>query len=508
MDDGVKALHLEDRTGEEFSPEQAQALEYLRSLDEQAYVETAQQWGLLGSYDFEAFQSWDASECIKCLQSFMATNIWLGYLFCKGEVWHLYLNSIAEERYHSSLEYVCLVGTPADLILYLRIAYKFGQQVIPDQEYDGLERLYFSTFPNISYLNNAVDDDLLSETTAVVNDAIRMSGVRGSRQASPKAAPTTGSYAVLNAEKSTSIMPMRSVEETFDWLKQAPSVDTHWSLKVDGVNTKALFKPDGGGLDVAVSRGRAADGWDYTEGLNRVISTQQIDVGGLSGRVTGEAIVEPTALEMFRAKYVDKEYKSPKSTAGAMMRAPQQFDPEDYKYLHLYPFEIADTRKDLAFAKLKQCGFTPPPDILVCAGEIPLASLEEFSAWLTDNILDPLWEAGQECNIGSDGVVLQLLTDIENDRADKYSDLNIALKFSHWTEAEYTSVVKDILFEQRRVEISVVLEIEPVTTRDLNVATRVSVGSSAILVADNVRVGDKIRFARKSEAINIYLGKA
>lgn len=508
MSEGVNPMSLSGEDKLPFTPEQGKALEYLRALDEQVYVDCLRQWGLLGLYDFEAFQNWDADECIACLQAFISTGLWPGYLFCSGKVWSIYLKSLAEERFHASLEYVCLVGTPADLMLYLRIAYKFGQHVIPDQEYDSIEKLYFATFPNISYLNNVVDDDLVAEATPVVNDAIRMAGVRSSQQNTAKVVPSTGSYAILNAEKSTSIMPLRSVEETYTWLKQAPAVATHWSLKVDGVNTKMLFKDNGGGIDVAVSRGRAADGWDYTEAVSMVVSYQGIDVSELAGRITGEGIVDPSALEMFRVKYAGKDYKSPKSTAGAMLRAPQFFDKEDYKYLHLYPFEIADTRKDIAFERLRKCGFAPPPDITIPDGGIPLDSIEGFEEWLTTTILDPLWEDGQKRNIGSDGVVLQLLTDVENDRADKYSDLNIALKFSHWTEAEYTSIVKDILCEQRRVEMSVVLEIEPVTTRDLNVATRVSVGSSAILVEDNVRVGDRIRFARKSEAINIYLGRA
>ena len=85
--------------------------------------------------------------------------------------------------------------------------------------------------------------------------------------------------------------------------------------------------------------------------------------------------------------------------------------------------------------------------------------------------------------------------------------MNVALKFSHWTESEYQSKVLDILFEQNRVEISVVLKIEPVTTRDFNVATRVGIGSPAILVHDGVKIGDTIAFTRKSEANNVYLRK-
>lgn len=443
-------------------------------------------------------------DCIQCLAYFTDCNVWPGHLFLRGDIWGIYLKSIADSRFHKSLDVVLAMGTPGDLILYLRACYKFGYQVIPDQEYDALEMLYLKAFPSLEYLNATTNDD--SIYTPAVVEALRYTNLRSTTTASPK--PLDGSaYASLNSEKSTSVRPVRSYEEAYQYLLDATDTPaTHWSLKVDGFNTKCMFA-EGKGLEVAVSRGRAADGWDYTEAIQRVLHSQNINGLGIVGKVTGEAIVDKEALPLLREKYLNKEYKTPKSTAGAMLRAPQAFEESDYKYLHFYPFDIDGVRKDVAFVKLKECGFSTPPDLSFKYEEIPLASLSEFSEWLDKNVLDPLWAASEEHSIGSDGVVLQLLSDKENDRADKYSDLNIALKFSHWTEAQYISKVKAILFEQRRVEMSVVLEIEPVTTRDLNVATRVSVGSPAILVADDVRVGDTIAFARKSEAINIYLGK-
>lgn len=461
---------------------------------------------LSGDQSIEAVPIETADACIECLTLFMDCGIWAGFLFQRGDVWSIYIKSISEERFDKALSLVMSVGGPGDLILYLRACYKFGYQVIPDQEYDVLEKMYIDTFPALSYLNDTTNDDEVY--TPIVKDAIRMSGVRGAKDAAPRRAEG-GAYASLNSEKSTSVRPVRSAEEAYEYLKGAASLapDTQWSLKVDGFNTKCLFKPDGGGLEVAVSRGRAADGWDYTEAIQRVIQVQNIDVSRLIGKITGEAMVDPAALDILRLKYPGKDYKTPKSTAGAMLRAPQFFDVEDYQYLRFYPFDMDGAPKDVAFDHFKDAGFVPPPEFRFSYSEIPLGSLEEFSDWVEATIMDPLWKLGQEHSIGSDGVVLQLLTDVESDRADKYSDLNIALKFSHWTEAEYTSTVEEILFEQRRVEMSVVLVIAPVVTRDMNVATRVSVGSPAILVSDDVRVGDEIVFVRKSEAINIYLGK-
>ena len=450
-------------------------------------------------------------ECIDCLSVFLENGIWPGYLILRGDVWIIYLQSISEGRYYTALSLLASAGGPADLILYMRSCYKLGYQVVSDQEYDNLEKLYIMVFPALSFLNNTTNDDEI--LTPIVKDAIRMSGMRQAKDevrriSLNKEDGVSASYESLNAEKSTSVRPVRSYEEVYTYLigmkNEAP--DTHWSLKVDGFNTKCLFKEDGS-LDVAISRGRAADGWDYTEAIQNIIEVQGIDTSNLHGKITGESIVDPDALDTLRLKYQGKDYKTPKSTAGAMLRAPQSFDKDDYKYLHFFPFDADGLYKDKAFDLFKSAGFTPPPEFRCRFGDIPLVSLEEFTAWLDANVLDPMWEKGQQMRIGSDGVVLQIISDTETDRADKYSDLNIALKFSHWTEAGYTSVVKDILFEQRRIEMSVVLVIEPVVTRDMNVATRVSVGSPAILVNDNVRIGDTIEFVRKSEAINIYVGK-
>lgn len=487
------------------SNEREKALGYLLFLDPVAAADTAEQWKMNCPPPIVIDT---ADDCIMCLSCFMSEGIWSGYLFSHPNVWGIYIKSLADERFHKALELVMSAGGPGDLILYLRACYKFGYQVIPDQEYDALEQIYLGAYPNLSYLNDYTNDDL-SILTPIVKDAVKLSGFRSSKEAAPRKAEVTGSFASLNSEKSTSVRPVRSCAEAYQYLldnaDKAPA--THWSLKVDGFNTKCLFHADGTGLDVAISRGRASDGWDYTEAIRRVVDLNCKDVSLLSGKITGEAIVDSEALAMLRMKYPGKDYKTPKSTAGAMLRSPQSFDVDDYQYLHFYPFDVEGYSKDAAFELLERAGLQPPPSFRFEFKQIPLDSLEIFSRWLESTIMDPLWEYGKAHHIGSDGVVLQLLSDVENDRADKYSDLNIALKFSHWTEAEYTSHVVDILFEQRRVEMSVVLKIDPVTTRDLNVATRVSVGSPAILVKDNVRVGDEIVFARKSEAMNIYLGK-
>ena len=497
MANEVKEFSLEEQS--EVNSKFAKAMEYLHGLSEEAYNDVLKQIGQFAIVDYDAHEDWTPEDCIECLSLFMDYGIWIGHLFLNGPVWSIYVKSRVEEKYRDAIEYVLTVGVPDDFIMYLNAAARFGTPVLPDQEYDVIEQAYKAAFPGVLSIENFTFEDAVYGS--VVNNAIKMSTTRGSKSASPRRAPE-GVAASLNAEKSTSIKPVRSYLEAYEFIKNAPGVPTHWSLKVDGFNTKGLVKE--GDLEVALSRGRATDSWDYTEAIRKVFVAKGVTLTGLDGKITGESMVDPNALDYLRAKYPGKDYKTPKSTAGAMLRAPQSFDDSDYKHLKFYPFEIEGTRKNIAFEKFKEAGFDVVPSKMFGAGEIPLDSLESFSKWLDDNIMDFMYEEGQKLGIGSDGVVLQLLTDVESDRADKYSDLNIALKFSHWTEQSYQSIVTNILLEQRRVTMSVVLEIEPVITRDLNRATRVSVGSSAILIKDGVKIGDTIEFTRKSEAINVY----
>lgn len=440
-----------------------------------------------------------------CMQEMLKYGIWLGFLFNHREIWSRYMLSIVHDKYRNAVNLVLSLGTPGDLIVFFRACYKFGYEVIDNEEYDALERFYLETYPELGYLRERVNED--SRYSEVVQMALKMSVTKMSKGTTAKAPPVDGMYSSLNFEKSTSIMPLRTVQEVYDYLKASPTCRTHWSLKMDGFNVKALWNDGGGGLNIALSRGRATDSWDYTTALKLYLKAHNIDETLLSGKITGEALVDASALDILRAKYPDKDYKSSKSTAGAMLRAPQNFEEDDYKFLNFYPFEYDERMKDVAFAELTSAGLTPPPAIIVEAGDIPLLGLAEFTTWLNETILDPLWSAGSERQGESDGVVLQLLTTVEEDRADKYSDLNVALKFSHWSERVYESTVRNIIFEQQRVLMSVVIEVDPVVTRDMNVATRVSAGSPAILVRDGVRIGDKIRFIRRSEAINVYEGK-
>lgn len=486
-----------------------QIAEYLEALDSQAAAVYCSQ-NQIPFLNVLPFTFENGEQVYECLRAFLEAGVPLNYLFDNADIWGLYLKDVTEERYHTAIDLVLSSGNPADLVMYFRACYRFGFPAIDDKSFEVLENFYAATYPSLQYLKEVSFDD--DDYNAIVMEAVRLSGVRNRGKTvstSVKAMDVVNNpaYADLNTEKSKSIRPVVSEEEAFTFWVNAPICPVHFSLKIDGVNTKVLCSTEGKGLELALSRGRAADSIDYTEAVRRVFTSRGIDSTKLSGRLTGESFVPLKDLPIIQSRYPDKDYKTPKSTAMAMLRAPDNFEEEDYKYLQFFAFNYGDQKPDTAFAALQACGISTPPALQFEGTEIPRDSIEHFNAWMQEKVLDTMKEASEELGIGSDGVVMYLLADINTERKDQYSDSNIAIKYSHWAAAHYHSRVVNILFEQRRVEASIVLEIEPTVMRDNNTATRVGVGSPDILMKDGVRVGDTIEFERKSEAYNVYLRK-
>lgn len=482
--------------------------EYLAALNGEACSSYCQIKGidrsLVNPFPFES-----AEQVMDCMGTFMSEGISLSYVFMSADVWGIYMRSISEERFHDAITLVLNYGTTEDFMYYLRACYRMGFPAISDADWDALERLYIATFPNMRFLVEQTADD--DQYSSIVRDAIKISGVksvgRSGAAAIKRMSLDRGSqYDDLNTEKSTSIRPVVTEQEAFDFWKASPICCVHFSLKIDGINTKLATSAENG-VDLALSRGRATDSIDYSDSIKTYVRLRGINACSVPGRITGESFVNITDLAVVQSHYPNKNYKTPKSTAMAMLRAPYNFIEEDLKYLSFRAFDYNGLKPDMAYAQLHAAGFDTPPAFEFDGSEIPRNSLEDFNWWMSKNVLDPLWEEGSRLGIGSDGVVMFLLADIDTERNDKYSDSNIAIKYGHWAAATYVSRVTGIVFEQRRVEASIVLEIEPCTTRDMNTATRVGVGSPDILIRDGIRVGDLIEFERKSEAYNVYLRK-
>ena len=149
--------------------------------------------------------------------------------------------------------------------------------------------------------------------------------------------------------------------------------------------------------------------------------------------ITGEAYIKATNLRKLNAKYPNKDLKTPKSAAGSLLVAPNKYDKEDFEGLHFIAHggENIGTTITEKYESFIQNGFEVPPYILVLYGEIP-QDFATFKTWLKNNILDVLWEKGEQLEIPSDGVVCEKIQVSLTDRKDQYSDANVAIKYEQW----------------------------------------------------------------------------
>lgn len=498
----LKPLTLENEPTEL----QLQAARYLLAVNEKAGLDYCEQNGVSNETPF-VFS--DVSEIMQCLACFVQAGIWIGYLI-DSPLWEQVLIASTDPEYSGLVSAARkLYSRECDLLLY-RAAYRYGKPIIPDIAYDNLLGIYITAYPHLKQIKDrSYDDDVYPPILRDLLQASQILEMQKKPQSSymnvtddAELAQRERLKADLGQAKSTSVRPVLSYEDTWEFINSSDA-DLQFSLKVDGVNCKTCFKD--GELAVALSRGRATDSLDYTDSLRKIVN---LSYRGLpeTAYITGECFVSAEALKMLRNKYPGKEFKTPKSTAMSMLRATHQYDERDFKHLHWLCFygDPLGNHAGEMFDKLVELGLDTPPRILVKRSDIP-KDFESFTVWLKESILDTLWEQGEALKIPSDGVVCDLLTSVQTERKDQYNDHNIALKFEQWDSVTYESVVTNVLIEQRRVFASVVLEIEPVITRDLNTATRVNVGSPAILIDDRITVGSKIKFVRKSEAINVYV---
>lgn len=498
-------LEFDDNADESVEISDEELMDFVSWLK---YLEPHQNW--LDLFDIKtdvvAKSPSNADEVLNCLTWMLAAGISVQPLFLDKKVWFVYLKSITDKQAWDGLDIIEEHGSPLDVIYYYRAMYRFGNSVIDDKDYDALESLYIEFMPNAEELNSLTADD--DKYSGIVSNALQLTlrESTGKKTDVKKLEMVSGTevFNELNSEKSKSIRPVESWEEVFSFVQSVPNCNVMFSLKIDGINTKAIFADSGNKLEIALSRGRASDSFDYTQAMNLQFEQNNIQISDISGKVTGESFVTLEGLEVIRAKYPDKNYKTPKSTAAAMLRAPSNFSPSDYKCLRTFFFNYNDLRPDQSFQYLQAHGLEVPWFEIISRSDIP-KDKEEFRRWLFDNILSKFDKKSKELNLSTDGVVLDLLTYIDNERKDRYTDTSIAIKFGPWSASSYKARVVDIQVEQKKVEASIVLIIEPTVTRDYNTATRVGGISTAMLIEHGVKVGSIIEFVRKSEAYNTYV---
>lgn len=384
------------------------------------------------------------------------------------------------------------------IFILARYLYRVGEEpLISDAMYDNLvtvlKRDYYDSAKE--YLERTYDEDPIPYTLLeeVGIEPVKFVTKEGREEL----------YAQLDEEKSLSINSVTSYEEIFPFFSKFRRLqkDLVMSIKMDGINTKMLYVEDKFG--VSVSRARDGLGFDFTDQLAYVVPSE-IETGIKELKITGESYVVKEAIPLLRNKYNNSRYKTSKSSAISMLRV--QHSPSDYKYLKTKVFAadgLSDTLEG-TYSKLNELGFDVVPYLVVSYQEIP-DNLAEFTIWLKSK-LDILYEEQMKDDMPADGVVVAVNDLLWDDTiTNQYSDKQIACKFEYWKFDVYRAKVTQILTEQRRVNVSVKVKIEPMTTADDCEARVINIFNPSILIENDIKEGTEVFFERNSGAVNILV---
>jgi len=150
-------------------------------------------------------------------------------------------------------------------------------------------------------------------------------------------------------------------------------------------------------------------------------------------------------------------------------------------------------------------GFEVVPYLFIPWDIIP-QDFDQFCLWLSKEVFDPIYEKQIEQDMPADGLVLEVndynWTDVVTNQ---YSNRQLACKFEHWSFDLYKAVVTEVVVEQRRVNASVRVKIEPMTTNDDCEARIINTFNPSILVSNDIKVGTEVYFERNSGAVNILV---
>ena len=220
--------------------------------------------------------------------------------------------------------------------------------------------------------------------------------------------------------------------------------------------------------------------------------------------IVGDSYVVDEGLPILREKYNKADgYVSGKSSAISLLRVSHELT--DYRFLRTKVFSADDIAPTLmgTFAKLENAGVEVVPHLLFSWEDIPTGRAK-FDTWLKEKIFDVMHEMGK--GIPSDGVVIEV-DDLSWFGVEKnqYVSRQLALKFEYWSYQYYKGVIKDIRIEQRRVNKSVRIEIEPIKTRDGNKATIINSFNPSILIRNDLYKGKEVYFERNSDAANVLI---
>lgn len=310
--------------------------------------------------------------------------------------------------------------------------------------------------------------------------------------------PPTELYEYLEEEKSNSIRAVRDMHDVYDFVNRNRGKQIMFSLKLDGVNSKSLWKDER--YQLSLSRGRKGNSLDYTPGAKYVLP-RRIEGTELL-KITGEFFVNGDALPALREKYGADKYKTSKSSAISMLRVEHKAD--DYSDLMFLAYSVEgkvfDKVTDM-YKYLESLGFETPPYLVLDQFPQDYAEFEEF---INSVVLDRLAVAGKA--LPSDGVVMEVndLNAVYKDEH-QYSERQLAIKFGHWDFEYLVGTITDIIIEQKRVHCSVRIKIEPMHSADGCKAEYLNSFNPSILIENDLQIGKQVYFERNSGAVNIII---
>lgn len=392
---------------------------------------------------------------------------------------------------------------PGDAYRLVRYLYRVGEPLIDDSTYEKFDKMVRERLPEMSdYFTRSYDDDpiptdLLKEFGFITESSLEL--------VEEDAVNVEELKQIFGEDKSLSIHSVTRYEEAWEFFSKHKSNgnDLFISIKVDGINTRCVYKDNV--FRLALSRGRNTEStFDFTTSLAKVIPNRLSDVSS-EFVPYGESYVEESYLPRLKEKYNQvNKFKTARTTALSLLRL-HTYDAEDYSHLKFKAFSAPGFRDTVSetYEALEELGFSTPPHKLVHYQEIP-ESFEEFKHWLDKAIFTPLAEYQSE--IASDGLVVEV-----NDYNwvgsiyGNYSTRQLALKFGPWDFSYAKGVVSGIVVQQRRVLACVKVTIEPITTQDGCEAKVINVFNPDILINAGLHIGSTVYFERNSGAVNILL---
>lgn len=379
-----------------------------------------------------------------------------------------------------------------DIYILARYMYRIGKPFLDDKLFDTYEKFLLA--------NNLIDKDLVNRSyddDPVPYDLLRELNL----EKFIISLGTDSPYAkYLDEEKSLSIQPLINYRDIYEYCLNHRGLELIVSLKVDGINCKSLYMY--GDFMLSLSRARSGNGIDYTKNLSKVIPTHT-DMEEREVKIFSESFVEPAYLDTLKSKYDANSYKTCRTSATSLLRV--SHSTEDYEHLHTLVFNAEGLKFATISATLEYLeskGFEVVPHMVLEPNTIP-KDYNEFKKFIK-SLCDKF--AKETLGIPSDGIVIDVNDLSFNGVVNgKYSNRNIAIKIEQWGFNYYKGIIKSIILEQKAVNASCRVEIEPMKTSDGCDAKIVNVHNPRILIDNGYKVGSEIYYERQSGTINTLL---